>query len=251
MSRVHKFFLGHSVVPRKKTSALRNQLYTVLRIWRNYSHHDFGLERIIRLFLACAQFLSFGLYIKQLLRNSTSTMRKIAIEVYVLFKLCFPLLALKFGWIDKSWVLYLVIYFLFETVIYVTSLIFIADASRESVQPRRSLALLFLNFFEIVFDFAFMYAYFEMRIPNFFTRDLHGGIDSIYFSFVTAATVGYGDIAPLASLAEKLAIAQISLTFIFVGLFLNYFANLLHRVSPVATEQKYTKTRHRAKKKSD
>ncbi len=248
MSRVHKLILGHSVSPRHSRTALKNQVYTVLRIWRNYDHHDFGIERIVRLSLASAQFLSFGLYIKHFLFRAGSTWRKLAIELYVICKMITPLLALYFGWIKFNWFIYLTIYFLLETLIHVTATIFISDASRENVQPKRSLVLLFLNFFQIAFDFALMYAFYEMRITDFFTRDLKGSVDAIYFSFVTAATVGYGDIAPVASLAKKLAIAQISLTFVFVGLFLNFFANLLQRAQNVDTTTNSKKTRHTKRK---
>jgi hypothetical protein len=247
MSRVRKLILGHGIVNHKPSNALKAQVYIVLRIWRNYSHHDFGIERFIRLFLACAQFLSLSLYLKHVLGSFNSTTRKIAIEIYVLFKMIFPLLLLSFGWKEYYWTLPVIVYFLVETVLYVTSLIFISDVVRENVQPRRSLALLFINFFELVFDFAFIYAFYDTRLAEFFTRDLHGGIDAIYFSFVTAATVGYGDIAPKASLAEKLAIGQLTVTFIFVGLFLNYFANLLNRVNQVNTSNDYKKMRHTKK----
>lgn len=240
--------MGHGIAQHRQRPVFKNQVYTVLRIWRNYSHHDYGLERIIRLFLASIQFLTLGLYIKHIAGKLGSTARKMSIEVYVLAKMIFPLMAIKLHWTDQFWVLILVNYFLFETVIYVTSLIFISDASRESVQPRRSLALLFINFFEILLDFAFMYIYFENITPGFFTRELEGGIDAIYFSFVTAATVGYGDIAPAIPFAKKLVITQITLTFVFVGLFLNYFSNLLQRVHHVDTDNLYKKTRHKDKK---
>ena len=247
MSRVRKLILGHGIVNHKPSNAVKAQVFIVLRIWRNYSHHDFGIERFIRLFLACAQFLSLSLYLKHILRSFDGTTRKIVIEIYVMFKMIFPLLLLSLGWTEFFWTLPIIVYFLVETVLYVTSLIFISDAVRENVQPRRSLALLFINFFELVFDFAFIYAFYDTRLAEFFTRDLQGGIDAIYFSFVTAATVGYGDIAPKASLAEKLAIAQLTVTFIFVGLFLNYFANLLNRVNQVNTSTVYKKMRHTKK----
>jgi hypothetical protein len=248
MSKVKKLILGHGINLRTNKPALKNQVHIFLRIWRNYSHHDFGIERLIRLFLASIQFLTPSLYLKHFASNLGTTGRKILIEFYVLSKMLLPFLALVFGLFDSFWILVLVIMFLFETVIYVTSLIFISDASRESVQPRRSLALLFVNFFEIIFDFAFIYIYFDTTQGGFFTKELNDGTSAIYFSFVTAATVGYGDIAPAIPLAKRLVIVQISLTFVFVGLFFNYFSNLLHKAQDIDTDQKFKKTRHRAKK---
>lgn len=248
MSRVRKLILGHGVNLRKSKPALKNQVHIFLRIWRNYSHHDFGLERFIRLFLASIQFFTPSLYLKQLAYGLGTTSKKILIEFYVVSKMLLPLIALACGLFQSKAILILIIVFLFETIIYITSLIFISDASRESVQPRRSLALLFVNFFEIIFDFAFMYIYFDTTQGGLFSRALNDGTGAVYFSFVTAATVGYGDIAPIVPFAKRLVIVQITLTFVFVGLFFNYFSNLLHKAQDIDTDQKFKKTRHRPKK---
>jgi hypothetical protein len=248
MSKVKKLILGHGVNLRSSKPAIRNQVHIFLRIWRNYSHHDFGLERFIRLFLAAIQFITPSLYIKHFAYGLGTTGRKILVEFYVLFKMLLPVFALASGIYDCSLILFIIVFFLFETVIYVTSLIFISDASRESIQPRRSLALLFVNFFEIIFDFAFIYMYFDTTVGGFFTKQLVTGTDAVYFSFVTAATVGYGDITPVIPLAKQMVIVQITLTFVFVGLFLNYFSNLLHKAQDIDTDQKFRKTRHSSKK---
>lgn len=249
MSRLKRFLFGHTVSNARTRPAIKNQVYTVLRIWRNYSHHDYGLERALRLFLASSQFLSIGLYLKQLGGIRGTTARKMIIEFYVLFKVAFPLLALAGGYYTNKIILWLTVYFLVETMIYVTSLIFISDASRETVQPRRSLLLLFFNFFEIVFDYAVIYSYLAASDAHFFSRPMLGGTDAVYFSFVTAATVGYGDVVPNAVLAKQVAITQIMLTFVFVGLFLNYFSNLLQRTFVVETVVNYRKMRHQRRKK--
>lgn len=244
MSRVRNLIFGHGVSASHSRGAIKNQVYTLLRIWRNYSHHDFGIERLIRLTLALLQFATPGLYIKALFKGRSNSSKKLAIEVYVIFKMMFPILMMKSGIAGQEWVVWLVSFFLFETIVYITSLIFISDATFESVHPRRSLVLLFVNFFEIVLDFALFYAFCEQHYDNFFTRPLHGTTDAVYFSFVTAATVGFGDIAPLHILAEKLTIVQLTLTFVFVGLFLNYFASLLQTHSQVSVTSKLKKTRH-------
>jgi hypothetical protein len=197
MSKVRNLIFGHGISARHSRGAVKNQVFTLLRIWRNYHHHDFGIERFIRLSLALLQFLTPGLYIKQLLHGRSNTTKKLAIEIYVIFKMIFPILVMKSGNAGNIYTVWIVSFFLFETIIYITSLIFIADAARESVQPRRSLVLLLVNFFEIVLDFALFYAFCEQHYEHFFTRPLHGTTDAIYFSFVTAATVGFGDIAPL------------------------------------------------------
>jgi hypothetical protein len=57
-----------------------------------------------------------------------------------------------------------------------------------------------------------VYALLEMLAPNSFNLSVdtqrHGGVQLIYFSFVTMTTLGYGDITPLSDRARSLAILQ-------------------------------------------
>jgi ion channel len=57
-----------------------------------------------------------------------------------------------------------------------------------------------------------IYAMLEMLVPNSFHLNVdlarHGGLELIYFSFVTLTTLGYGDITPLTNRARSLAILQ-------------------------------------------
>jgi hypothetical protein len=218
----------------------------VLRIWRNYNHDDIGLERLIRLMLAITQFLSLGLYIKQFTGRWGSQIRKLITEVYVILKLIFPLVIFRHNLEGEFWAAILTAYFLSETVLYLGGLVFLQDVSNYKVSPKRSLALLFVNFFELVFEFGLLYAFLSSSDPGDFSRSLTEAHDAIYFSFVTGATLGYGDIVPLSSAARELVMVQMTLTFVFVGLFINYFASLLQKFTPqtsAASDSK--KIRHR------
>lgn len=248
MSRVRKFILGHHEATHSSRSPVKNQVFALLRIWRNYTHTDYGIERVVRLILAGLQFLSLGLWVRQIFRRYSIQERKVVLEIYVLLKMILPLVLLVNGLYFSSWGIYVVFYLLAETVIYLMGLIFLADATRESISPKRSLILLFVNFFEIVFYFAYIYYHYDVRHAAYFSCHFNDYVDAIYFSFVTAGTVGYGDIVPLAPLAKKLAIAQITLTFVFVALFLNYFNTLLHRSNQLPSELRHRKTRHSRKK---
>ena len=47
-------------------------------------------------------------------------------------------------------------------------------------------------------------------------------IDSVYFSFVTATTLGFGDFVPLNALGKILVILQTLTSIAFVGVFFSY-----------------------------
>ena len=54
-------------------------------------------------------------------------------------------------------------------------------------------------------------------------------LDAAYFSFITAVTIGYGDITPVADvyIAKKLIIMQSIIFLVFGVIFLNFFASKL------------------------
>lgn len=59
--------------------------------------------------------------------------------------------------------------------------------------------------------FGVCYWLFDQTWPDSFGPDLEGGLSlaqAIYFSFVTLATLGYGDIAPARDLAQGLAVLE-------------------------------------------
>lgn len=248
MSHLRTLYFGHQTSAHSRRSPLKNQVFILLRIWRNYTHTDFGIERLVRLFLAGIQFLSLGLYLRQLLRHASIQSRKALMEVYVVLKMSLPLVLMSQGYVTSVVALWTVVYFMIETIAYLMGLIFLSDANREPVSPKRSLILLFINFFEIVFYFAFIYYRYDVLDPAAFNLHFQSSSDAVYFSFVTAGTVGYGDIVPLVIATKQMAIVQITLTFIFVALFLNYFNNLLQRNNHFPTELRHRKTRHGKRK---
>jgi hypothetical protein len=57
-----------------------------------------------------------------------------------------------------------------------------------------------------------------------FDSSLH----AVFFSFITSATVGYGDITPVHPMARILVLGQVVFSFIFIGLIFNFFASRAH-----------------------
>ncbi|WP_189929303.1 potassium channel family protein [Streptomyces sulfonofaciens] len=63
---------------------------------------------------------------------------------------------------------------------------------------------------------VFSAAYFALAKQPGEIRSLHTRLDAVYFTMVTLATVGYGDIAPLGQSARLVTVIQILYTFVFL-----------------------------------
>lgn len=214
----------HARHQKKLYPAYKNHCLNIYRIWKNKKYNDFGTERIIRLFLAISQFIFPGLLVKHISGRKGLLARKIAVEKYVWLKLIFPIIVLLIS-IPNGLITGITFYFLAETVLYLATLIYLSNEFAEPISHRRSLTFLFLNFVEIVLYFAVIYSDFNNRYCNFLNQKFESSTDAIYFSFVTSATVGYGDYCPVSKLAKRLVVFQIILFFVFVGLYLNFFAS--------------------------
>lgn len=208
---------------------IKLQIINVYRVWRNKGYRDFGLERLIRLFLVSVQFVFPGLYIRHFGGKIGGFMgRRLTTELYILFKLFLPLLVLYSDDNANLFFVFLVSYLMLETMLYLTSLIFLAFEFSPTISFRRSLITLFINFMEISIGFAVVYLAGDQHFPSFFSKKFESGLHAVFFSFITSATVGYGDITPVHPLARILVLGQVVFSFIFIGLIFNYFASRAH-----------------------
>lgn len=187
-------------------------------VWHNSNYNDFGIERIFRLFLVTSTVFFPGIYLEHLHRKSTYNQRKIKGELYVIFKTILPFAMLYFGVWDHKWLVILNIYLLLETYVYVFHKIFLPEHN-SGRNYNRSLILLFFNFVEVIGSFGVIYAggdYLNVPIRN--------STDAVYFSLITGATVGYGDIYPVTPDGKLIVITQLVSTLSFLILFFNFFA---------------------------
>ena len=198
--------------------AIRRRLNNIRAIWNNEFDNDIGIEKVLRLFLAVSQFFFPGLYIKEIFSRRWHPYQDLAVDCYVLFKLLFPLFLLEFNLQHNKVFLCILIWLLVETILYIPTLIFASDVIARPRSYRRSMLLLFINYVEIIFDFAVLYA-----SGNYLNRPLSHWFDAVYFSFITAATIGYGDFFPASMTARFLVSVQSTLFILFVALFINFF----------------------------
>ena len=219
ISFVKKLILG-SRPSEKPVSAIEGRIRNIKAIWNNEHDNDMGIEKIFRLFLAASPFFFPGMYINEIVGRKGHTYKDLAVDIFVLFKVAFPILILANGWQNNHFVFGVLIWFMLETVLYVPTLIFASDSISRPRSYRRSMLLLFFNYLEIIFDFSVIYA-----AGNFFNKPFHAWFDPIYFSFITSASIGYGDFYPVTP-GGKLIVSCHSVVFlIFVVVFLNFFSS--------------------------
>jgi hypothetical protein len=108
---------------------------------------------------------------------------------------------------------------------------------RKNPQPSVPRAVFFcvLSYFWSVYGFAIAYTYISRSDPKSFNVGELGLFDATYFSFTTAATVGYGDIVPISMVARMLVMLEIALGLMYVVFFFSVIAGELQR-SRVSTE---------------
>ena len=216
-----KLILGKPSVDEQPTKgAIDKRIRNLSAIWDNDQHDDIGIEKILRLFLAISQFLFLGTYIKQVFGKKGIAYQDLSVDAFVLFKVLFPLTILYYNWHTNSFLFVILIWFLIETLLYVPTLIFASDIFSKPRSYRRSMLLLFFNYIEIVFSFGVIYSrgiYLYKHFEHWF--------DPIYFSFITSATIGYGDFYPITPMGKFLVSSQSVIFLIFVVLFLNFFSN--------------------------
>jgi hypothetical protein len=215
-----KLLLGNvSAIPKPKYNPIQKRIQNIRAIWNNNHQDDNGIEKIIRLFLSSSQLLFPGIFIKYLANKKGHEYQDLALDFYVLLKILFPFLILINQWQNNGWVIWILIYVLLETVLYIPTLIFASDTFSRPRSYKRSMLLLFLNYIEIVFSYGVLYS-----CGNYLNKPFDHWFDAVYFSTITSSSIGYGDFYPVTTIGKILVSTQALLFLFFVVLFLNFFS---------------------------
>jgi hypothetical protein len=202
-----------------KLNPIQKSLLNIRAIWNNDHQDDNGIEKIVRLFLSGSQLLFPGIYIKYLACKKGYEYQDLALDFYVVGKVIFPLLTLIYDWQSSSFVVWILVYLLFETVLYIPTLIFASDSFSRPRSYKRSMLLLFFNYLEIVVSFGVLYTLGENMNKSF-----SHWFDPIYFSMVSSSSIGFGDYYPVTTFGKVLVSLQAMFFLSFVVLFLNFFS---------------------------
>ena len=220
MSFLKKLLVGkikhreyHRVNPIKKA------FFNLKAIWNNDHEDDNGIEKIVRLFLSASQLLFPGIYIKYFASKLGYEYKDLAMDFYVLAKVIFPLLILINNWQEHDFVIWILVFILLETILYIPTLIFASDMFSRPRSYKRSMLLLFLNYVEVVVSFAVLYT-----LGNNMNKPFNHWFDSIYFSLISSNSIGFGDYYPITTYGRALVSLQALFFLSFVILFLNFFS---------------------------
>lgn len=202
-----------------KYNPIQKRILNIRAIWNNDHQDDNGIEKIVRLFLSFSQLLFPGVYIKYFANKIKFEYQDLAMDVYVLAKVTFPILILKNNWQENQLLIWILTYVLFETVLYIPTLIFASDLFSKPRSYKRSMLLLFFNYLEIVLSFGVLYT-----LGDNMNKPFNHWFDSVYFSVVSANSIGFGDYYPITTYGKVLVSIQAMFFLSFVVLFLNFFS---------------------------
>lgn len=202
-----------------KLNPIQKSILNIRAIWNNDHQDDNGIEKMVRLFLSGSQLLFPGIYIKYLACKKGYEYQDLALDFYVVSKVVFPLLTLFNGWQSSSYIVWILIYLLLETVLYIPTLIFASDLFSRPRSYKRSMLLLFFNYLEIVVSFGVLYTLGENM-----NKPFNHWFDPIYFSMVSSSSIGFGDYYPVTTFGKVLVSLQAMFFLSFVVLFLNFFS---------------------------
>lgn len=217
-----KLLLGRNSKRQHNRNPIQLQLMNIQSIWNNVHHDDNGIEKIFRLILSLSQLLFPGIYIKYFFCKKGIEFQDLISELYILTKVLLPVLMIYFGWVDITFMVRLMEYFLLETALYIPTLIFASDLVPQPRSYRRSMILLFLNYMEIIFAYAVFYA-----SGNHLNKPLVEWYDSIFFSITISSTIGFGEFYPITKMGKFLVSTQALLLPFYLVLFLNFFSSKL------------------------
>jgi hypothetical protein len=202
-----------------KYNPIDRRILNIRSIWNNDHQDDNGIEKIFRLFLSISQLCFPGIYVKTLAAKINYAYKDLAMDIYILMKTFFPLVIIINNWQDHKILILLLVYLILETILYIPTLIFASDLFARPRSYKRSMLLLFFNYFEVIISFAVFYT-----LGNNTNIPFAHWSDPIYFSLMTSNTIGYGDYFPITTYGKFLASVQAMFFLSFVVLFLNFFS---------------------------
>ncbi|WP_291135488.1 potassium channel family protein [Flavobacterium sp. UBA7663] len=200
-------------------SPLHKRISNIHSIWNNDHEDDNGIEKIVRLLLSISQLFFLGIYIKHFANKFGHEYKDLAMDLYVLAKVIFPFLILINDWQNYDYVIWILVFLLLETILYIPTLIFASDLFSRPRSYKRSMLLLFFNYIEVVVSFAVLYT-----LGDNMNKPFEHWFDSVYFSLISSNSIGYGDYYPITTFGKVLVSLQALFFLSFVILFLNFFS---------------------------
>lgn len=212
----------HPIVRTRPRNPYKVQAKSIRKLWRHEDpvSHIFGIEWLWMMMLAIIVLVLPITAIRWTAGQLGLKNRYLAVEAYAVAK---PLLLISLLVLYSPSKLSIIAacFFLFDLYTYLMGLLFLRNLYRPPVSYGRSILLLGINYIESTVSFAILYISLGGIVRG--KEALVGVIDAVYFSIITSATVGYGDITPVGNLAKIVVVVQVCSSFIFVTTVLSSF----------------------------
>lgn len=205
---------------------VRRQKKQVKEVWQGKDYPNFGLERLLMLFLAVYPFVTIGLYLRNIYHDGKYDIsRKLLTDGYVLFNMLFPIVILFSGLYAYSFVVWICLYLCSETLVALLSMLFLKIPSPASY--RRNVLCLCFNFIQFVAFYAVLYMTWggDFRISIGECTKIVSPLQAFYFSLETLTTVGFGDVSPVNNSGYIVLFSQMLTSLMFICLFFSVFVS--------------------------
>ncbi|MBI3415328.1 MAG: hypothetical protein HY043_08420 [Verrucomicrobia bacterium] len=216
-----------TLAPRCKFIAEQLKVLTQLRRQRGKGKHLFGIERLVLITLSVFLMITPTMILRWVVAPYEPQVRKGIIEIYAVLKPVILLVLLWAGLASSSWVFVLAIFLLIELYALLLGIVLLREFWKPPFSYSRSLILLAFNFVEIIAAFAIFYIYLSCLKEG--SKPVTGWSDALYFSAVTSATVGYGDITPVSGIGRIVATVQILASLGFMTMIVAHFVSNIQR----------------------
>lgn len=229
---------------RAATPFLKTNWEYLKKVWKNEVKPAFGVQWLMRLILQILAFFCLGNYVKSLTDGLPVKFRRTVIEFYAISKLVLVYYSIQKGFTTDGKIVWILIYLSADTLHALLSGIFLRYLWSEALSYKRNFILAFINYMEIMLCFAAIYNYYDyassnceepvfivseaLKPPSLKSSNYHLSPNQvIYFSFITAATIGYGDISPRDEKVQKVVITE---TMVALAMVVIIFGNIIGKL---------------------
>lgn len=205
------------------------QIEIIKDIWNS---ELFGIERCFLLFLALFLMAMPGMVVRWLGGKAGYFWRKIAVDFWVLLKPTAWIAVLYIGLSKSIGVQYLVYCGLVDLYAYLLGLVFLRRFFHPAASHSRNVLLLGINLMEAILGYAILYIHYGAigtGLPK--SGAIECAKEALYFSVATTTTVGFGDIKPLSSAGQTIAMFQMLSSLVFISVIATSFISNLPQKS--------------------